>query len=99
METKNEPYLGIINFHGLQPTEDGKFKVMGNIEGGHLPPIYLSSNDDLLAKEIISELEREILDWYYDTKNNYGLIWYLCGYNGKEQQRVTEIYESMGVYF
>lgn len=70
--------------------------VYGVYEGLEVPGITGTSVEDV--QEVVQEFEQEIIAQREDQENNYGLLFYRCGYNGRAQQEQAEYYrETYGV--
>ena len=70
--------------------------VFGMYEGVEVSGI--SGTDIDAVQEVVQHFEQEIIAQRADNENNYGLLFYCCGYNGRAQQEYAEYYrETYGV--
>ena len=66
------------------------------IDGKKVPGIrgYDEKNLEIVAEDFKEEIQMQ----QEDIENNYGLLFYRCGYNGKAQTETREFYlEEYGV--
>lgn len=71
--------------------------VVGMYQGKKVVSIHGTNVESV--QEVVEHFEEAILRQREDHDNNYGLLFYCCGYNGRAQQEVAEYYrETYGVY-
>lgn len=70
--------------------------VHGVFEGQEVVSIYGLDAESVQA--VVEEFEEDIIRQRADIDNNYGLLFYRCGYSGPEQQATQQYYwEEYGV--
>ena len=55
------------------------------------------SSYDYNALKLFLENNRELLESYFNSDNNYGIGFYACGYNGRAQQEFAQDWAENGV--
>ena len=55
------------------------------------------SSYDYNALKLFLENNRELLESYFNSDNNYGIGFYACGYNGRDQQEFAQDWAENGV--
>ena len=55
------------------------------------------SSYDYNALKLFLENNRELLDSYFNSDDNYGIGFYACGYNGSAQQEFAQAWADNGV--
>ena len=55
------------------------------------------SSYDYNALKLFLENNRELLDSYFNSDDNYGIGFYACGYDGRAQQEFVQAWAENGV--
>ena len=55
------------------------------------------SSYDRDALQLFLDNNRELLDSYFNSEDNYGIAFYACGYNGQAQQEFVQDWADEGV--
>ena len=55
------------------------------------------SSYDYNALKLFLENNRELLDSYFNSDDNYGIGFYACGYDGRAQQEFAQAWADNGV--
>ena len=55
------------------------------------------SSYDYNALKLFLENNRELLESYFNSDNNYGIGFYACGYDGRAQQEFAQSWADSGV--